>query len=148
MKNLVYIILVYVFVALTVDASLLKDRIKIDAVLVTKAELRRHMSATENDRIIPSTRKELKSAYTDLKQPVYLVVRLFPDVPGHYTGELEINVDGYRTTEFLVALHFTRGWVEYFIPLSGIAYKRDPINPKSWDESPVVTAKWMRLLEE
>lgn len=130
-------------------AAPLQDRIKIEAVIVTKAELRRHLSATDDDQIIPSSRKELNSAYEDLKQPAYFVVRFLPDRPGHYTGDLEIKIDAQHRITLPVALHYTEGWVEYFIPLSGMLYARKHNSPWEFVEgSPVVAMKWIGLAQK
>lgn len=124
------------------------DKIKVEAVVVTKAELRRHMAAEEGDSLKPSTREELTSAYQDLKQPVYLVVRFLPDAPGHYWGEIEVQVDAMGRAKIPVALHYTDGWVEYFIPLSGVVYaiNRDGSHiGRAKEGCPVVTTKWTKL---
>jgi hypothetical protein len=132
-----------------VFASPGQDRIKIEAVVVTQAELHRYMADGEERSLRPSTRAELESVYADLQQPVYLVVRLLPDVPGHYAGELEIKVDAQSRAVLPVALHYPKGWVEYFIPLSGIVYARKRNSP--WElvaGNPIITTKWTELSQK
>jgi hypothetical protein len=146
MKNLLCLALVFVLAASSADAARLEEAIKIEAVVVTKAELRRYMTAGENDSLRPSMRVELNAAYEELKQPVYLVVRFLPDRPGHYSGELEVKIDAQPRAIIPVALHFTKGWVEYFIPLSGIVYARKREGPWELVEgSPVIATKWIKL---
>ncbi len=120
-------------------------------MIVTKAELRRHLSADAKDRFRPSTRAELAAAYSDLKQPVYLVARFLPDTPGHYTGSYEVRCDGQLRASIPVGLHFTEGWVEYFIPLSGLVYAIDFTGPNMGRVKagrPAVSGKWVGLSQE
>jgi hypothetical protein len=129
----------------------LSDKIRVETMIVTKAELRRHWSAGEKDRFRPSTRAELAAAYSDLKQPVYLVARFLPDMPGHYTGRYEVRCDGQLRASIPVGLHFTQGWVEYFIPLSGLVYAIELTGPNMGrvkEGRPAVSGKWVGLSQE
>ncbi len=145
-----FLLWILTFALLTGPASAaLEDTIRVEALLVTKAELRRHMAADESDALRPSTRVELHAAYEKLQQPVYLVVRLLPDQPGHYTGELEAKIDNQYRATVPVALHYTKGWVEYYIPLGGISYA---IKLNSMgvlvEGSPRVATKWLTLAQK
>ena len=118
-------------------ASSLSDRIQVEAMVVTKAELRRHMAADVNDQLQPSSYSELFASQGD-SQPDYLVVRFHELIPGHYFGEAEAQVnEGPRGIKLNVVLHFNKGWVEYFIPLDGYIY-----GMPGKQGAPVVTVKW------
>ncbi|MBP9913243.1 MAG: hypothetical protein KBF26_07520 [Opitutaceae bacterium] len=147
MKTFLLWILAFALLAGPASAAL-EDTIRIEALLVTKAELRRHMAADESDALRPSTRVELHAAYEKLQQPVYLVVRLLPDQPGHYTGQLEVRVDNQHRATVPVALHYTKGWVEYFVPLSGITYAIKLNSLGVMEGSPRVATKWLTLAQE
>jgi hypothetical protein len=122
MKNPRHLILACVL-AVTAAAAPLQDNIRIDALVVTKAELRRHMAAPEDDRLRPATYADLEAS-RGAAQPDYLVVRFLTSAPGHYSGEAEAKIDGNKHgTKLNVALHFNKGWVEYFIPLDGLGWR-------------------------
>ena len=128
-----------------------QEHIEIQAMIVTKAELRRHMSAPENDHFRPATYAEL-AASRGAAQPDYLVVRFLTTVPGHFNGESEAFIDGSRHGyKFTSALHFNKGWVEYFFPLDGVIYadrnKHDG-DPTLSGNSPNVSVNWSRLSQE
>lgn len=151
MKKIVWLALSFAVFAVICRADDLSDSIRVETMIVTKAELRRHFSADEKDRFRPSTRAELAAAYSNLKQPVYLVARFLPDTPGHYTGRYEVRCDGQLRADIPVALHYTEGWVEYFIPLSGIVYTIDLTGPNSGrakEGRPSVSGKWVGLSQE
>jgi len=121
MRTVLYLVLASVF-AITARAASFKDNITIDALIVTKAELRRHMAAPDDDRLRPATYAEL-GASRGAAQPDYLVVRFLTTVPGHYFGEAEARINGAKHGPKLnVLLHFNKGWVEYFIPLDGYGW--------------------------
>ncbi|MDQ5977951.1 MAG: hypothetical protein QG602_923 [Verrucomicrobiota bacterium] len=108
--------------ALGASAASLEANLVSEALIVTKAELRRHLSAPEDDAWRPAT-------YTDLEasrgpgQPDYLVVRFKQKVLGHYSGEAEARINGApHGNKLNVMLHFNKGWVEYFVPLDGLIY--------------------------
>lgn len=134
--------------AVTVGAAPLKDNITIDALIVTKAELRRHMAAPENDPFRPATYADLQAS-SGPAQPDYLVVRFLAKVPGHYFGEAEAKIDDNRSgTKLNVVLHFNKGWVEYFIPLDGLGWanmERDGAMMKIKSGGPTVIVNWNRL---
>lgn len=138
MKIHLYIAFLCVIVA-TVSAASLEERIVAEAIIVTKAELRRHMAASETDAWRPASYADLEASRGD-KQPDYLVVRFRSVVPGHYYGEVEAKVDGAKHgTKLKVVLHYNRGWVEYFIPLDGLSW------PMRKEGGPVVAVTWNSL---
>ena len=142
MKPLRFLTLFGVLATAAVAASL-KDNIRIEALIVTKAELRRHMGAPAEDQLRPATYAELEASRGP-SQPDYLVVRFLTTVPGHYTGVAEAKIDRSRGgTRLNVMLHFNKGWVEYFIPLDGMVYS---VFPKRG--SPMVTVSWNTLEAE
>ena len=146
MNPLRYLALICIL-AVAAGAAPLKDNIKIEAMIVTKAELRRHMSAQEDDHFKPATYADLQAssehASGDSKQPDYLVVRFLTVVLGHYSGEAEAKIDGsIHGTRINVVLHFNKGWVEYFIPLDGLAWS--PFKKGS----PTVSVTWNKLTTE
>jgi hypothetical protein len=117
-------------------AADLGDQIKVEALIVTKAELRRHFSAPEGDTWRPATYADLEASRGP-GQPDYLVVRFRELVPGHYSGEAQARIDGQKNysgeaqaridgqknvTSLNVGLHFNSGWVEYLIPRDGFIY--------------------------
>jgi hypothetical protein len=155
MKSLPCLLFVFIFMLaeFAVGAVPLQENIKIEAMIVTKTELRRHMAAPEDDKFRPATYAELSSIKPNpgrSEQPDYLVVRFLTTNPGHYDGEAEAMVDGGRTYryKFSVMLHFNRGWVEYFIPVESITYF-ERANEKGLffpsKNCPVVTVRWNRL---
>jgi hypothetical protein len=120
-------------------ASPLADLITAEALIVTKAELRRHMAAGDDDVYRPATYQEL-AASRGAAQPDYLVVRFLMKTPGHYSGEAEVRINGAKHgTKLNVMLHFNKGWVEYFIPMDGVMYGQ----PK--EGSPSVMVGWNKL---
>jgi hypothetical protein len=127
----------------TAGAAVLEERIQIEALIVTKAELRRHMGATETDALHPATYAEL-IASRGAAQPDYLVVRFFTSKPGHFSGEAEASIDGQKQgTKLNVVLHYNKGWVEYFVPLDGVIF-----SSRKKEGSPTVTVKWNKLNTE
>ena len=151
MKKIVWLAVSFAVFAVICRADDLSDRIRVETIIVTKAELRRHLSAEEKDRFRPSSRAELQAAYRNLKQPVYLIARFLPDTPGHYTGRYEVRCDGQVVAEIPVALHYTEGWVEYFIPLSGMVYTIELNGPKVGspkEGGPSLSGKWFGLSQE
>jgi len=139
MKPLQFLALFGVLTTAAVAASL-KDNIRIEALIVTKAELRRHMGAPVEDQLRPATYAELEASRGP-SQPDYLVVRFLTTVPGHYTGVAEAKIDRSRGgTKLDVLLHFNKGWVEYFIPLDSRIYS---VFPKQG--GPSVTVSWISL---
>lgn len=120
-------------------AGQLAENIKVEALVVTKAELRRHLAAPDNDPWRPATYNELEASRGPA-QPDYLVMRFLASVPGHYYGEVEARIDGAKHgTRQNVVLHFNPGWVEYFIPLDGRAW---PIRRPG---GPTVAVNWNSL---
>lgn len=141
-KTIRYIAAIFALVAAAAAAPL-KDSIKIEAMIVTKAELRRHMSAPEEDRLRPATYADLEASRGSA-QPDYLVVRFLEIRPGHFWGEAEARIDSSRGgTKLNVVLHFNRGWVEYFIPLDGGIY-----STPNKEGGPVVSVTWNSLQAE
>lgn len=121
MNTALYVVL-SLALALTSRAASLSDGIKAEAIIVTKAELRRHLSAQEGDQFRPSSYADLEASRGS-DQPDYLVVRFLELKPGHYFGEAEARIAGNPNGVRLnVMLHFNKGWVEYFIPLDGLIY--------------------------
>jgi hypothetical protein len=111
-----------VALSLSEAAASLQDNLICEALIVTKAELRRHMSSSEDDQLRPATYGDLEASRGP-GQPDYLVVRFRQQVPGHYFGEAEARIDGSKHgTKLNVTLHYNKGWVEYFIPLDGVMY--------------------------
>jgi hypothetical protein len=111
--------------ALGASAAPLEDNLVSEALIVTKAELRRHLSAPESDAWRPATYADL-AASRGPAQPDYLIVRFQQKVPGHYFGEVEIRINGAKHgTKLNVTLHYNKGWVEYFIPQDGRIYGPD-----------------------
>jgi hypothetical protein len=138
MKKLSFIALACVLAA-TACAASLKDNIKAEALIVTKTELRRHLSAPEDDLWRPATYANLEASRGP-GQPDYLIVRFQQRKPGHYYGEAEARIDGHkRGTRLNVVLHFNQGWVEYFIPLDGRGW------PVRREGGPTVTVDWNSL---
>jgi len=139
MKSILHLVLLLA-VALSAHGSPLADNIKVEAMIVTKAELHRHLSAGDSDRFRPATYAEL-AASRGAGQPDYLVMRFLELKPGHYSGEVEARIDhnanGIKQT---VTLHFNKDWVDYFIPLDGFIYGV-PGRPGS----PAVSVSWNRL---
>jgi hypothetical protein len=126
--------------ALGASAAALQDNLVSEALIVTKAELRRHLAAPEDDPWRPATYADL-AASRGPAQPDYLVVRFRPKVPGHYDGEAEARLNGAKHgTKLNVTLHFNPGWVEYFIPFDGVMY-----GPDQKPGGPTVTVSWNRL---
>lgn len=108
------------------SAASLEANLVSEALIVTKAELRRHLSAPEDDPWRPATYADL-AASRGPGQPDYLVVRFRQKVPGHYFGEAEVRINGAKHgTRLNVTLHYNKGWVEYFIPLDGGMYGYGP----------------------
>jgi hypothetical protein len=111
-----------------------------EALIVTKAELRRHMAASEDDAFRPATYRELDDARGPA-QPNYLVVRFRTKTPGHYSGEAEARINGAKHgTKLNVMLHYNQGWVEYFIPMDSVMY-----GPPNKEGSPKVAVIWNSL---
>lgn len=122
-------------------ASPLQDNLVSEALIVTKAELRRHLSTSEDDAWRPATYADLEASRGP-GQPDYLVVRFQQRVLGHYYGEAEARINGSEHgTKLNVMLHFNRGWVEYFIPLDGHMYGVFGKQPGG----PVVAVVWNSL---
>ncbi|HWA27526.1 MAG TPA: hypothetical protein VG734_17860 [Lacunisphaera sp.] len=146
MKKLSQPTLAWLFAATACFAAL-KDNITAEGLVVTKAELRRHLAAPDDDRWRPATFGELEAARE--AQPNYLVVRFHTAVPGHYYGEAEARIDGAKHGPRLnVVLHFNQGWVEYYIPLDGQAWRtreRKGDRPQLRTGSPLVTVEWNEL---
>jgi len=139
MKSIRYAALSFAL-ALTAHASSLSESIKVDAMIVTKAELRRHMSAQEGDQLRPSSYADLEASQ-GAAQPDYLVVRFLELKLGHYFGEAEARIaDNPNGFKLNVMLHFNKGWVEYFIPLDGMIYA---VRGKAG--SPAVLVTWNSL---
>jgi hypothetical protein len=68
-------------------------------------------------------------------------VRFRADVPGHYTGEAEVRIDGAVSgTKLNVMLHYNPGWVEYFIPWDGAVFSLP-----DRDGTPSLEVSWNRL---
>lgn len=147
MRTLRYLVLACLLVT-AASAAPLKHGIKIDALIVTKTELRRHMAALADDRFRPATYADLEASRGEA-QPDYLVVRFLTTVPGHYSGEAEAKIDGNKHgTKFNVVLHFNQGWVEYFIPLDGPGWRsqeRDGTNVRIRKGGPLVVVEWNHL---
>ncbi len=147
MKHLAFIALACAL-AVTASAASPKEKITIDALIVTKAELRRHLAAPEDDPWRPATFADL-AASRDVAQPDYLVVRFLATQRGHYWGEVETKIDGAkRGIKLDVTLHFNRGWVEYFIPLDGHGWRsveRNGTGIQPRKGGPTVTVDWNRL---
>lgn len=138
MKTYIYIAFLCL-IAATTSAASLEDKIVAEAIIVTKAELRRHMAASEDDAWRPASYADLEASRGD-KQPDYLVVRFRSIVPAHYYGEVEAKIDGAKHGIRLdVVLHYNRGWVEYFIPLDGRSW------PVRKDGGPSVVVTWNSL---
>jgi hypothetical protein len=126
--------------ALGASAASLEANLVSEALIVTKAELRRHLSAPEDDAWRPATYADLEASRGP-GQPDYLVVRFQQKVLGHYTGEAEARINGDKHgTKLNVMLHFNKGWVEYFIPLDGLMY-----GGFGKPGSPTVTVAWNSL---
>lgn len=139
MKTISHLVLLFTL-ALTAGASSLSERIKVDAMIVTKAELRRHMSAQASDQLRPSSYADLEASQ-GAAQPDYLVVRFLELVPGHYFGEAEARIaDNSNGLKLNAMLHFNKGWVEYFIPLDGLIY-----GVRGKTGSPEVSITWNSL---
>lgn len=147
MKFLRYLVVAGLLAAVA-GAVPLDRKIKIDALVVTEAELRRHMAAPEGDELRPATYADLEAS-RGAAQPDYLVMRFMMTTPGHYSGEVEARVDGNRNgTKLNVVLHFNPGWVEYFIPLDGLGWRSMEIvgdKPRLRSGGPVVAVGWNRL---
>ncbi|HOD47165.1 MAG TPA: hypothetical protein PKK58_07270 [Opitutaceae bacterium] len=138
MKKYIHIVILCL-IAATASAASLEDKIITEALIVTKAELRRHMAAPENDAWRPASYVDLAASRGDM-EPDYLVVRLRTSVPGHYYGEAEAKIDGAKAgTKLNITLHYNQGWVEYFIPLDGLSW------PITKDGKPSVILTWNRL---
>jgi hypothetical protein len=121
-------------------ASPLVDLITAEALIVTKAELRRHMAASDDDSFRPATYQDL-AATQGAAQPDYLVVRFLTKKPGHYSGEAEARINGAKHgTKLNVMLHYNKGWVEYFIPMDSVIYGRP-----DKAGSPQVAVVWNQL---
>jgi len=150
MKPIPYLVLVFL-AATASGAAPLQDNIKIDALIVTKAELRRHLVAPEDDHFKPATYRDLEAS-SGAAQPDYLVVRFQTKVPGHYAGEAEARIDGNKHGFKLnVLLHFNRGWVEYFIPLDGLGWwgmERTGTSMRLKEGGPTVKVDWNSLHSE
>ena len=126
--------------ALGASAASLEDKLVSDALIVTKAELRRHLSAPDDDKWRPATYADL-AASRGPAQPDYLVVRFQQKVLGHYYGEAEARINGaHHGTRINVVLHYNKGWVEYFIPLDAVIY-----GPDQKPGGPAVTVVWNSL---
>ncbi|HEX2860191.1 MAG TPA: hypothetical protein VHN79_01070 [Lacunisphaera sp.] len=123
-----------------IHAASLRENITSEAFLVTRAELRRHFAAPDDDAWRPASYADLEAS-RGTAQPDYLVVRFRAKVPGHYYGEAEARIDRRKHGQKIaVVLHFNPGWVEYFIPLDGGVYAM-PATPGS----PIVTVIWNEL---
>lgn len=134
------LVLLFLVLIPIVVASPLAENITAEALIVTKAELRRHMAAADDDVFRPATYGELEASRGEA-QPDYLVVRFRPKRPGHYSGEAEARIDGARHgTKLNVVLHYNKDWVEYFIPLDGVMY-----GGRGHEGSPKVAVTWNRL---
>jgi hypothetical protein len=121
-------------------ATPLEEGIISEGLIVTKAELRRHLAADANDHLKPASYAELAASRGE-GQPDYLVLRFKLKVPGHYFGEVEARVDRPKNgLKQPVTLHFNQGWVEYFIPLDGWMYAM-PEKPGA----PTVAVVWNKL---
>ncbi|RXK53644.1 hypothetical protein ESB00_18320 [Oleiharenicola lentus] len=140
MKSLPRLALLFLALGSVLAASPLADNITVEALIVTKAELRRHMAAGVDDTFRPATYDELEASRGEA-QPDYLVARFRLKRPGHYSGEAEARIDGARQgTKLNVVLHFNKGWVEYFIPLDGLIY-----GGRGKEGGPKVAVSWNRL---
>lgn len=118
----------------------LADQITAEGLLITKAELRRHFAAPEDDAFRPATYAELYAALGPA-QPNYLVVRFHMKTQGHYYGEAEARINGAKHgTRLNVMLHFNNGWVEYFIPMDSVIF-----GLPNKEGSPSVTVVWNEL---
>lgn len=134
------LVIALVALATTATAAPLEDNIEVDALLVTKAELRRHMSASETDQFIPATYSDLAATRGEA-QPDYIVLRFKTTVLGHYSGEVQALInDSKNGLKVNVTLHYNKGWVEYFIPMDGVIY-----GMQRTKGSPTVSVKWNRL---
>lgn len=132
-------IAVLCLISAVASAAPLEEKIVAEGLIVTKAELRRHMAAPEGDGWRPASYSDLQMSRGEA-QPDYLVVRFRSVIPGHYFGEAEAKFNGARHgTKLNVVLHFNKGWVEYFIPLDGIAW------PMQKDGGPSVVVTWNKL---
>lgn len=139
MKFLQYLVLSLSLMAMAGAASL-ENNIKSEAAIVTKAGLRAHVAAGDGAPLRPATYAELGASRGEA-QPDYLIVRFKLIQPGHYSGEAEARIDGSKNgTKLNVALHFNKGWVEYYIPLDGVMY-----GPLASKDSPLVTVQWNSL---
>lgn len=126
--------------ALGASAASLEDNLVSEALIVTKAELRRHLAAPESDPWRPATYADL-AASRGPAQPDYLVVRFRQKVLGHYYGEAEVRINGAKHgTRLNVVLHYNGGWVEYFIPLDGGMY-----GPDHQPGGPAASVSWINL---
>lgn len=140
MKTLSRLALLLLALTSTLVANPLANNIRSEALIVTKAELRRHMAAAEDDAFRPATYRELAASLGDA-QPDYLVVRFLTTRLGHYTGEAEARVNGSPNGfKINVVLHYNKGWVEYFIPLDSMSF-----GPPHKDGSPKVVVTWNKL---
>jgi len=150
MKTLRYVALLLLLTAAVRGAGL-ADKIQIEALVVTRAELRRHFAAAEDDAWRPATFEDLTKSQ-GLAQPDYLVVRFRTSVPAHYNGEAEAKIDGGMwRTRLNVTLHYNKGWVEYFIPLDAVGWRFTERNGTSLHVRigrPAVVVEWLSLKTE
>jgi hypothetical protein len=139
MKTLLHLT---ILLALTIGAHAapLEDSLASEAMIVTKSELRRHMSAPDDDQLRQATYAEL-AASRGIGQPDYLVLRFRMKVPAHYFGQAEARLHGHKNGwRQDVVLHFNKGWVEYFIPLDGVMYA-----PDGTEGGPMLSVTWNSL---
>jgi len=119
--------------------------IQFEAMVVTKAEFQRHMSASVNDRLRPATYAEL-AALRGSAQPDYLVVRVLATGSGSWDGEGIAKIDGREPGyKFTTKTGVPKEWVEYLIPVDGAIYgdrKEAGNGPIVSENSPVVSVSW------
>jgi hypothetical protein len=139
MKKLLYLTFLLALTIGTHGASP-ENHIASEAMIVTKSELRRHMSARDDDQLKPATYADLAASRGE-SQPDYLVLRFRMKVPGHYFGQAEARIHGHKNGwRQDVVLHFNKGWVEYFIPLDGVMYAADGA-----EGGPMLSITWNSL---
>lgn len=148
MKNIFWFSVWWLSLVGAAMAAPLEKRIDVEAAIITKAELRRHVNAAADDRLRLATRAELLEHLTGNKI-YYLVVRVFPKQPGLFWGELEVSVEGRKRPKLEVSAYGNGEWAEYFIPLSGWNYTMEAKpgeRTKSPKEGPPeVTVRWLKL---
>jgi len=140
MSHLPLSILFCLILPTLVPGAPLAASVKAEALIITKAELRRHLAADESDLWRPASYAELEASRGP-SQPDYLVVRFLMKQPGHYSGEAEAHINGSKNgTKINVVLHFNQDWVEYFIPMDGVMY-----GPPGKTGRPEVSVVWNHL---